>query len=69
MHSLRFKNSTKKNQKITPHRGGGTKHHKHTLTVKEREKERAKKPDQAAAEGKPSGGRLGTVRQRHILCV
>ena len=33
--------------------------------MKEREKERAEKPDQAAAEGKPSGsggGKLGTIR-------
>ena len=48
--------------------------------MKEREKERAKKPDKAAAEGRPSGGgggRLGIVKrkqimgamQRQILCV
>ena len=33
--------------------------------MKEKEKERAEKPDQAVAEGRPSssdGGRLGTVR-------
>ena len=39
--------------------------------MKEREKKRAKKPDQAAAKGKPSGGAsiLGTVRRWQILCV
>ena len=40
--------------------------------MKEREKKRAKKPDQAAAKGKPSGGGdniLGTVRWWQILCV
>ena len=40
--------------------------------MKEREKKRAKKPDQAAAKGKPSGGGdsiLGTVRRWQILYV
>ena len=57
----------KKNQKITPHRGGGTKHYKHSHrfseiayqntinTLSQWKKERAKKPDQAVAEGRPSG--------------
>ena len=40
--------------------------------MKEREKERAEKPDQAAVEGRPSGSggsRLGTVRRWQILCL
>ena len=39
--------------------------------MKERERERADKPDQAVVEGRPSGSggsRLGTVRWQQILC-
>ena len=65
----KIQNSTKKKkiQKIIPHTHGDSltqiqwnsisKHYKHTLTVKEREKERAEKPDQAVAEGRPCGYR------------
>ena len=36
--------------------------------MKEREKERAEKLDQAMVEGKPSdGGKLGTIRRRQIV--